>query len=156
MGSIRRGKEEYQLKFKKVLSQCIQKRWLCSVQERVELPQRPRRCLIRADIESVHLTAAEKKTQSVLRVCQFTSLVVFFWRLLISAECSLQFHCQLWWKERENGQEKRWDRERDRGYKAKTWAAAKSKEFVMGLERDPTCPCGVWSLVALMASDPVQ
>lgn len=41
----------------------------------------------------------ESLTVSVLRVCQFTSLVVFLWRLLISAECRLQFYCQRWWKE---------------------------------------------------------
>lgn len=41
----------------------------------------------------------ESLTVSVLRVCQFTSLVVFLRRLLISAECRLQFYCQHWWKE---------------------------------------------------------
>lgn len=50
----------------------------------------------------------ESLTVSVLRVCQFTSLVVFLWRLLISAECRLQFYCQRWWKE---------ERERERGGK---------------------------------------
>lgn len=59
-------------------------------------------------------------TVSVLWVCQFSSLVVFFWRLLISAECRLQSHCQLWWKE---------ERESEGG----NCGAAKLQEFVIGL-----------------------
>lgn len=63
----------------------------------------------------------ESLTVSVLWVCQFTSLVVFLWRLLISAECRLQFYCQHWWKE---------ERERERV----NCIAAKKEEFVIGWE----------------------
>lgn len=66
-------------------------------------------------------TMKESPTVSVLRVCQFTSLVVFLWRLLISAECGLQFYCQHWWKE---------ERERE----GESCIAAKKQEFVIGWE----------------------
>lgn len=62
-------------------------------------------------------------TVSVLWVCQFTSLVVLLWRLLISAECRLQFYCQHWWKEES-------ERERERV----NCMAAKKEEFVIGWE----------------------
>lgn len=64
----------------------------------------------------------ESLTVSVLRGCRFTCLVVFLWRLLISAECRLQFCCQHWWKE---------EREREK----ENCIAAKKEEFVIGRER---------------------
>lgn len=80
----------------------------------------------------------ESLTVSVRWVCQFSSLVVFFWRLLISAECRLQSHCQLWWKE---------ERENEGG----NCVAAKQQEFVIGLRVLPNaeplppdpCDCSV-------------
>lgn len=72
----------------------------------------------------VHNRITASLTVSVLWVCQFASLVVFLWRLLISAECRLQLLCQQWWK----------DRRRERGGREnKPWAARK-EEFVIGWE----------------------
>ncbi len=98
----------------------------------------------------------ESLTVSVLRVCQFTSLVVFLRRLLISAECRLQFYCQHWWKE---------ERERER----ENCRAAKKEEFVIGREwfqmleqsmEPPGVPaswpmCLLWAPLAAESDTPV-
>lgn len=61
-------------------------------------------------------TMKESLTVSVL-----TCLMVFLWRLLISAECRLHFYCQHQWKE---------EREREK----ENCIAAKKEEFVIGWE----------------------
>lgn len=90
----------------------------------------------------------EKNPRRAPRVCQFSSLVVFFWRLLISTECRVRLRCQLWWKRR-CGQREGW-RERERnGEKATELNVCQQRRRQDGWERGSKCPCGVQRLVLM-------